>query len=54
MVSVLALSKVGCGFEPKSVQNKDYKTGICGFSTKHAVLRNKSKDWLVFVIKLMF
>ena len=37
MVSVLALSKVGCGFEPKSVQNKDYKIGICGFSTKHAV-----------------
>ena len=46
IVSVLALSKVGCGFELNSVQNKDYKIGICGFSTKHAVLRSKNKDWM--------
>ena len=46
IVSVLALSKIGCGFESKSVQTKDYKIGICSFSTKHAVLRSKSKDWL--------
>ena len=24
----------------------DYKIGICCFSTKHAALRRKSKDWL--------
>ena len=24
----------------------DYKIGICCLSTKHAVLRSKSKDWL--------
>jgi hypothetical protein len=33
-------------FEPRSGQTKDYKIGICYFSTKHAVLRRKSKDWL--------
>jgi ribosomal protein S17E len=27
-------------------QTKDYKIGIYGFSTKHAALRRKSKDWL--------
>jgi hypothetical protein len=26
---------------------KDYQIGICCFSAKHAVLRRKSKDWLV-------
>ena len=25
---------------------KDYKIGICYFSTKHAVSKNKSRDWL--------
>ena len=30
MVSMLAWSAVGCGFEPQSGQtNKDYKIGIC-------------------------
>ena len=46
MVSVLALSAVGRGFEPWSGQTKDYKIGICCFSTKHAALSSKSKDWL--------
>ena len=46
MVSVLATSVVDCGFEPLSGQTKDYKIGICCFSTKHAALRRKSKDWL--------
>jgi len=32
---------------PASSQTKDYKIGICCFSTKHAALRRKSKDWLV-------
>jgi hypothetical protein len=46
MVSVLALSAVDRGFEPRSGQTKDYKIGICCTSAKHASLRNNSKDWL--------
>jgi hypothetical protein len=46
MVSVLALSAVDRGFALRSGQTKDYKIGICCFSTKHAALRRKSKDWL--------
>ena len=46
MVSVLASSAVDRGFEPPSVQTKDYKIGICCFSAKHAALSRKSKDWL--------
>jgi hypothetical protein len=34
------------GFKPWSGQTKDHKIGICCFSTKHAALRRKSKDWL--------
>ena len=48
MVSVLASSAVDRGFWPRSDQTKDYKIGICCFSTKHAALRRKSKDWLVW------
>ena len=46
MVSVLALSAVDRGYEPRSGQGKDYKIGICCFFAKHAALRRKSKDWL--------
>ena len=46
MVSVLASSVVDRGFEPRSGQTKDYKIGICCFSTKHTALRSRSKDWL--------
>jgi hypothetical protein len=46
MVSVLVSSAVDRGFEPQSSQTKDYKIGICCFSTNHATLRSKSKDWL--------
>jgi len=46
MVSMLAASAVDRGLEPLSCQTKDYKIGICCFSTKHAILRRKSKDWL--------
>ena len=46
IISVLASSAVDRGFEPRSGQTKDYKIGICWFSTKHAALRRKSKDWL--------
>ena len=46
IVSVFASSGVDLGFEHRSGQTKDYKIGICCFSTKHAALRRKSKDWL--------
>jgi hypothetical protein len=36
MVSVLASSAIDHMFEPRSGQTKDYKIGICYFSTKHA------------------
>ena len=39
------VSAVDHGFEPRSGQTKDYKIGICCFSTRHAALRKKSKDW---------
>ena len=45
MVSVLVLGAVDSGFEPRSGQTKDYKIGICCFSTKHTALRSKNKDW---------
>ena len=35
MVSVIDSSAVYRGFEPRSDQTKDYKIGICCFSTKH-------------------
>ena len=43
MVSVLVSSAVDRGFEPRSVQTKDYKIGMCCFSDKHTALRRKSK-----------
>jgi hypothetical protein len=46
MISVLASSAIYRGFESRSGQTKVYEIGICCFSTKHAVLRMKSKDWL--------
>jgi hypothetical protein len=46
MVSMLALSVVDRGFEPRSGQTKDYEIGICCFSAKHTAIRRKSKDWL--------
>ena len=46
MVSMLASSAVDCGFNPWLGQTKDYKIGICCFSTKHTALMSKSKDWL--------
>jgi hypothetical protein len=45
MVSMLASSVVGRGFKPWSGQTKDYKIGICCFSTKLTVLRAKI-GWL--------
>jgi hypothetical protein len=46
LVNMLILSAVDCRFEHRSGQTKDYKIGICCFSSKHAALRRKSKDWL--------
>jgi hypothetical protein len=46
MISVLTSSAEDRGFEPRSGQTKDYTIGICFFSTKHAALRRKGKDWL--------
>ena len=48
MVSVLASSAVGRGVEPRLDQTKDYKIGMCCFSSKHAALRSKSKDELAW------
>ena len=46
MFSVLASSAVDRGFESLLGQTKDYAIGICCFSSKHAALRRKIKDWL--------
>ena len=46
MVGVFATSVVYRGFEPLSVQTKDYIIGIYCFSAKDAALRSKSEDWL--------
>ena len=46
MLNMLASSAVDHGFKPRSGLTKDYKIGICCFSSKHAVLRSIRKDWL--------
>jgi hypothetical protein len=46
IVIVLASATVYGGFEPRSVQTKDYNIGICCFTAKHAALRRKSKGWM--------
>jgi hypothetical protein len=43
MVSMFVSSAVDRGFDPRRVQIKDYKIGMCCFSAKHAALRRKSK-----------
>ena len=48
MINVLVSSAVDRGFEPKSNPTKDYEIGICCFSSEHAALRRKSKDWLAW------
>ena len=45
MDNMLAFSVVDYGFKSRSGQTKDYDIGICSFSTKHSLLRSKSKDW---------
>ena len=48
MVCMLTSNARDRGFESWSGQTKDYKIGICCFSTKHTELRRKSKDWLAW------
>jgi hypothetical protein len=48
MVRMPTSRVVDHGFEPRLGQTKDYKIGICRFSTKHTALRRKSKDWLAW------
>ena len=48
MANVLASSVIDCGFEPWLGQTKNYKIGICCFSTEHTALRRKNKDWLAW------
>ena len=48
LVSMLTSSVVDRGFETRLGQTKDYKIGICCFSTKRTALRRKSKDWLAW------
>ena len=43
---MLTSSVVSRGFETRYGQTKDYKIGICCFSSKHAAVSRKSKDWL--------
>ena len=44
---MLASSGVDHEFKLRSAQTKDYKTDICCFSTKNAVLKSKNKYWFV-------
>ena len=45
MVSVLASSAEGRGFDPRPGQTKDIKICKCCFFAKHAAFRSKSIDW---------
>ena len=40
------MTVVDRGFAPRTGQTKDYKIGICCFSSKHAALRRRGKEWL--------
>jgi hypothetical protein len=46
MVSSVASSVGDRVFESRSDQTKHYNIGICCFSSKHASLKRKSKDWM--------
>jgi hypothetical protein len=43
---MIATSAVDNGFKSWLGKVKDYQICICYFSTKHAALRSKRKDWL--------
>ena len=46
VVRVLSSSAVDRGSEPRSSQTKDYEIRMRCFSTNHAALRRKNKDWV--------
>jgi hypothetical protein len=48
MVSVLAMSAIDRGLNPRSDQTIDYDIGIRCFFDYHVSLRNKIKDWLAW------
>ena len=48
MVSVRVSCAVERELESRSGQIKDYTIDMCCFSLKHAAIRRKSKDWLVW------
>jgi hypothetical protein len=52
MVSVIASSVVGRGFEPMSGQSKGYEIDIhvCCFSAELTTLRSKNKDLLARIL----
>jgi hypothetical protein len=53
MVNVLVSSAIDRGFEPRSSQIKDYKIGICCFSTKHTALTRYEYAMHVTEVPLM-
>jgi len=44
--SMLSLSVIDCGFDPWTVQTKDYMKLV--FAAEHTIWRSKSKDWLAW------
>jgi hypothetical protein len=41
---LLSSRAIDLGFKPRSGQTNEYEIGICCFYTKHAALRNKTKE----------
>jgi hypothetical protein len=48
MVTVLDSSAVDRVFESRTSQTKDYRIGICCFSSKNVALRRKSIDYIMY------
>jgi hypothetical protein len=53
MASIIASSDLNSGFEPWLSQTKYYKIGIICLFAKHAALRSKSKDMLLWNLRIM-
>jgi hypothetical protein len=47
------MSAVDRGFDRRTGQTKDYKIGICCFSSKHAALKSKINDWLNIMVAIV-
>ena len=52
MASVLASIAVYRGYEPRSDETKDYKIGICRFSTKHTAKKRERAKTGRLVIRI--